>query len=152
MRGHRQFFDSTLLPIYKECGLRYDSSLFLPLSRGLTPVLKPHDILELPIYYIDHSDLNANYTSFDVAKLGLDRPGLKVFYFHPNTEFIKAATNAQYDASKAHYHDPQKLLAMRQNGPGARALFIDLIDKIAGQRRPTATLADVNRLWRHAAR
>jgi hypothetical protein len=152
VRGHRQFFDSTLLPIYKDCGLQYDSSLFLPLAKGLTPVLKPHDIVELPIYYIDHSDLNANYTSFDVGKLGLDRPGLKVFDFHPNTVFINAATNAQYDASKAHYHDPQKLLAMRQNRPGARTLFIDLIDMIASQRRPTATLADVNRLWRQAAR
>jgi hypothetical protein len=151
VRGHRQFFDSTLLPIYKECGLRYDSSLFLPLAEGLAPVMKPHDILELPIYYIDHSDLNARYTDFDVAALGLDRPGLKVFDFHPNTVFINAATNGQYDASKTHYHDPNKLLAMRQSGAGARTLLIQLLDFIAGQRRPTATLAEVDRLWRAAA-
>jgi hypothetical protein len=151
VRGHRQFFDSTLLPIYKESGLQYDSSLFLPLARGLAPVLKPHDLVELPIYYIDHSDLNAGYTNFDVAALGLDRPGLKVFDFHPNTVFINAATNAQYEASKAHYHDPQKLLAMRQTEAGARTLLIELLDSIAGQRRPTATLAQVNRLWRTAS-
>ena len=148
VRGHRQFFDSTLLPIYKECGLRYDSSLFLPLARGLTPVLKPHDILELPIYYIDHSDLNARFTDFDIAALGLDRPGLKVFDFHPNTVFINAATNAQYDASKADYHQPHKLLAMRQSGAGVRSLLIELLDFIATDGLPTVTLAEIDHLWR----
>jgi hypothetical protein len=151
VRGHRQFFDSTLLPIYKRCGLEYDASLLLPLAKGLRPVLKPHDILELPTYYIDHSDLTAGYTKFDIEALDLDRPGLKVVDFHPNTVFINAASIGQYDASKAHYHDPHKLLGMRQPGSGVRTLFIELLDSIAERRRATATLAEVNRLWRAAA-
>lgn len=152
VRGHRQFFDSTLLPIYKECGLQYDASVFLPLACGLAPAMKPHDVLELPTYYIDHSDLNAGYTNFELSKLGLDSPGLKVFDFHPNIVFINAATNAQYEASKAHYHDPSRLLAMRQSGAGVRTLLIDLLDKIADERRPTARLAEVNWRWRDEAR
>jgi hypothetical protein len=151
VRGHRQFFDSTLLPIYQQYGIEYDASLLLPLAKGLRPALKPHDVLELPTYYIDHSDLSAGYTNFDVRALGLDWPGLKVFDFHPNTVFINASSIAHYDASKAHYRDPQKLLAMRQQGPGARTLFIELLDSIAEKERPTATLAEVNRLWRAAA-
>ncbi len=84
--------------------------------------------------------------------MGLDRPGLKVFDFHPNTVFINAATNAQYEASKAHYHDPGRLLAMRQTGPGVRTLLIELLDTIADGRLPTATLAEVNHLWRDETR
>jgi hypothetical protein len=152
VRGHRQFFDSTLLPIYQESGLQYDASLFLPLAHGVVPAMKPHDVLELPTYYIDHSDFNAGYTNFELTALGLERPGLKVFDFHPNTVFINAATNAQYEASKAHYHDPGRLLAMRQTGPGVRTLLIELLDTIADERRPTATLAEVNRQWRDEAR
>ena len=151
VRGHRQFFDSTLLPIYKQCGLRYDSSLFLPLAPNLAPVLKPHDILELPVYYIDHSDLSAHYSDFQVAALKLDRPGLKVLDFHPNTVFINAATIAQYDASKSAYHDPHKLLSLRQSGPGARTLLIELLDLIANERRVTATLSEIDQAWREAA-
>jgi hypothetical protein len=144
VRGHRQFFDSTLLPIYREDGLEYDSSLFLPLVPHLTPVRKPHEIVELPIYYIDHSDLNAGYTGFDLRALRLDHPGLKVFDFHPNTVFINAMTNDHYVASKAHYHDPAQLRAMRHAGIGVRTLFVELLDAIATGSLPTATLTQIN--------
>jgi len=152
VRGHRQFFDSTLLPIYHECGLEYDSSLFLPLAAHLAPVRKPHDLVAVPIYYIDHSDLNAGYTNFELTSLRLDLPGLKVFDFHPNTVFINATTNDHYVASKAHYHEPAQLRAMRHPGSGVRTFFLELLDAIAAKGLPTATLSQINDLCRGRGR
>jgi hypothetical protein len=148
IRGHRQFFDSALLPIYRDCGLEYESSQFLPLAANLVPVRRPHDIIGIPIYYIDHSDLSAGYTGFDLGAFRLDRPGLKVFDFHPNTVFINAATNDHYNASKACYHNPARLLAMRHTGQGVRTLLVGLLDLIATRRLPTANLRQLNELCR----
>jgi Polysaccharide deacetylase len=149
-RGHRQFFDSALLPIYQECGVRYDSSCYLPFATGLQPAMKPYDVLELPVYFIDHSDLSDHRTGFQAEGLALTRPGLKVFDFHPNTLIINAATLDQYTASKACYHDYDQLLARRNPQRGVRMLFVELLDYLAEGHATVATLAEVNAAWRAA--
>lgn len=151
VRGHRQFFDSGLLPIYRAAGLQYDSSLLLLLAEHLAPTRKPHDIVELPIYYIDHSDLSMGLSGMTVDGLRLQRPGLKIFDFHPNTVYINAESIKHYDASKAWYRDPGRLLGMRHAGRGVRTLFIELLDFIADRGIDTPTLAEVNHRYRNRA-
>jgi hypothetical protein len=148
VRAHSLFYDSELLPIYRQKGLEYDSTYFLPMKFGLNPVWKENDILEIPIYYSDHFDLIEQVSGFRLEGLKLDQPGMKVFDFHPNMVFINASTNAQYLDSKPYYRDYDRLLKLRYPGRGVRTLFLELLNFIATQQLPTGTLAEVNAAWR----
>jgi hypothetical protein len=148
IRGHSLFYDSELLSLYRKAGIEYDSSCSLPLMEGLRPIWKEYSILEFPVYYIDHFDLKARRTGFKLEGLGLNRPGLKVFDFHPNIVFINASTDADYQACRPFYHDHERLLEFRRPGRGARTLFLELIDEIARGHLPTITLGELNQRCR----
>jgi hypothetical protein len=151
IRGHSLFYDSELLPLYQKAGIEYDSSCFLPLMEGLRPLWKECNILEFPIYYIDHFDLKAQRTGFVLERLKLEQPGLKVFDFHPNIAFINASTNADYLECKPFYHDYERLLKFRRPKRGVRTLLLELLDEIAGRRLPTITLSALNAACRKNA-
>jgi hypothetical protein len=148
VRAHSLFYSSDLLPIYQQSGLQYDSSYVLPLAPSLQPVQKECDILEIPVYYMDHLDLINQTSEFSLQGLRLDRPGLKVFDFHPNLVFINASTNEQYLDSKAWYDDPERLLERRHPGRGVRTLFQELLDFMVTSGLPVVSLADLNAAWR----
>lgn len=148
VRAHSMFCDTAVLPIYRDFGLQYDSSYALPLARGLQPTRIAYDIVELPVYYMDHLDLIEDLSGFELSALGLDEPGLKVLDFHPNMVFTNAPTEAHYQDSKRHYSDPQALLEMRHRGRGIRDLFLDVLDFVATRQLPLATLGEVNAAWR----
>jgi hypothetical protein len=57
-------------------------AVHMPLVGGLRPFWKNDDIVEIPTYYGDHFDLITGATGFNLAGLGLERRGLKVFDFH----------------------------------------------------------------------
>jgi len=152
LRTHSLYYDSTLLPLYRRLGLEYDCSYQLPLVAGLRPFWKQHEIVEIPTYYADHFDVMTGATGFDLAGLALDRPGLKVFDFHPNIIFINANSDAGYMATKGFYHDTERLLAVRQKGKGARTLLLDLLAAVRTRRLPTATVGEVNTYWRAVAK
>lgn len=144
VRGHSLFYDSQLLAIYQKAGIEYDSSCSLPLMERLRPLWREFNILEFPVYYIDHFDLKAQRTRFALEGLLLEQPGLKVFDFHPNIVFVNASTNADYLECKSFYHDYERLLQFRRPGRGVRTLLIDLLEEIVKRRLPTATLSELN--------
>jgi polysaccharide deactylase WbmS-like protein len=150
VRAHSLFCETELLSVYRATGLQYDSSAMLPLVAGLTAFDRGMDIVELPVYYMDHWDLLEQVTGFELAELRLDEPGLKVVGFHPNLVYLNAATERDYLDSKAHYHDPDWLLRHRHTGRGARTLFHELLDDLAG-KSPPPTLADLNDRFRAKA-
>jgi len=148
VRAHSLLYDSQLLQIYRMAGLQYESNYLLPLAAGLRPVWKEYDLLEIPIFFNDHFELKSGATGFRLDAMHLERPGLKVFQFHPNMVFINAATDRQYLDCKACYHDYDRLLGLRSGGKGARTCFNELIDLITGKQLDTATLGEVNTSWR----
>jgi peptidoglycan/xylan/chitin deacetylase (PgdA/CDA1 family) len=148
LRTHSLYYDSTLLPLYRRLGLEYDCSYQMPLVPDLRPFWKQHEIIEIPTYYADHFDLMTGATEFNLARLSLDRPGLKVFDFHPNIIYLNASSVAQYAASKDFYHDPERLLAARQTGKGARTLLLDVLSAVSAGEMPSATVGAVNSHWR----
>jgi len=148
VRSHARYYVATLLPLYRERGIEYDCSYQLPLVAGLRPMWKEHDVIAIPTYYADHFDLISRATGFDATALHLERQGLKVFDFHPNMVFLNAVSEAHYEANKAAYRDPERLLAQRHPGRGIRTLLLDLIDRVVAQRIPTFTVGDVNAHWR----
>jgi hypothetical protein len=100
--------------------------------------------LEFPVYYMDYWDLGEQASGFRLEALGLDRPGLKVFDFHPNLVFTNASTLAQYLGAKRHYHDPERLLGLRRPGRGTRTLFVELLEFVANGGRATWGLGELN--------
>jgi peptidoglycan/xylan/chitin deacetylase (PgdA/CDA1 family) len=152
LRTHSLYYDSTLLPLYQRLGLEYDCSYQMPLVSGLRPFWKPHEIVEIPTYYADHFDIMTGATGFDLAGLALERPGLKVFDFHPNIVFINANSDAAYTATKGFYHNPERLLAAKHDGKGVRTLLLDLLEAVRTRELPTATVGEVNAQWRTVAK
>jgi len=147
-RAHSLHYDTALVALYRSAGLEYDSSYCMPLVEGIGPFWKEHGILELPIYYMDHLDLMEHSTGYEVHRLGLEGPGLKVFDFHPNMVYTNALTCEFYEHTKSFYRDPQRLRASRHAGRGVRSLLVALLEHIAKEGLPTATLGEVNTLWR----
>lgn len=147
-RSHSLFHDSTLNPLYKRHGIEFDCSHQMPLVPGLRPYWRTRDILAVPTYYADHFDIVNGATSFRLDGLRLDRPGLKVFDFHPNMIYLNACDNAEYMATKAFYHDPGRLLAARHQGRGCRTLLTELLEKVARDGLPTASAGEINHAWR----
>jgi hypothetical protein len=148
VRAHSLHSDSTLLPLYRELGLEYDSCYQMPLVEGIRPFWIYGPLVEFPIYYGDSMDLSMGLTDFQVLRLALDRPGLKVLNFHPNTVYINADSNAVQAATKAIYHDPEKLRAARNDGKGIRTLLLDTLEYVCQHDIPTALLQSVNAEWR----
>jgi hypothetical protein len=148
VRAHSLFYDSALMPVYIAHGIEYECSFLMPLVPRLRPFSKEYGLLGMPTYYADHFDIMNRVTGFDVARLQLDRPGLKVIDLHPNIVFTNACDNDEFMATKPFYHDEERLLAARKAGRGIRTLLLDLLDDLARQRRPTATLGEVADAWR----
>jgi hypothetical protein len=97
---------------------------------------------------MDHIDIMTGVSQFSVAALGLDRPGLKLFDFHPNMIYLNACSEAGYLATKSFYHDPERLLAARNPGRGVRTLLLELLEQVVARRLPIARLDQVNASWR----
>lgn len=149
VRAHSLHFDSTLLPLYIQHGIEYDSSVRLPLMEGLRPCLLQHDIIEIPTYYADYFDLVAQATSFNVRSIDLESDGVKVFDFHPNLVYINAPDEPSYFATKNFYRDAERLRAHRYRGRGTRTFLVELLETVKSQSIPTATLGTINQVWRN---
>lgn len=148
VRAHSLRYDSTFLPLYRRHGIEYECSYRLPLVEGLRPVWQQHDIVTIPSYYSDYFDVVTHATGFDVARLRLDAPGLKVLDFHPNVVFTNVPNEASYASMKDWYGDPERLLANRRSGPGPRTVLLQALAHVRDHRVPVMTLGEVNQRWR----
>ena len=111
---------------------------------GITPFFKEYEILEIPIYYMDHWDLIENKTLFKIEKLNLNTPGLKVFDFHPNILYINAYDEYHYESSKKYYSSPERLKNLvNTDRQGARDLFIDLLSIVQANQIQAMTLSEI---------
>ena len=144
VRSHRRYYTPLVEQVLRENDLQYDSTAMEPLTPGLAPGWLGDNLLSLPIYFMDHWDLGFQATGFELARLRLDEPGLKVVDFHPNLIFLNAATIGQYEQSRPYYRDPDRLRAARHSGRGVRTLFLDLLDKLAKSPVPLRTLGEIN--------
>jgi hypothetical protein len=148
-RSHSLLYDSSLMAIYAEQHLSYDSTYALPLATGLRPVLKERGVLEMPIYYMDHIDVMEHQTGFALPGLQLGRPGLKVFDFHPIHIFLNTVSEEHYAQSRAYQRDPDALRKLRHDGAGVRTLFERLLDHVATSTVLThTTMGELEEQWR----
>jgi hypothetical protein len=142
-RSHNLFWDSALASIYRDQGLKYTSNMLLPLVPGLKALEGFKGLVEFPIYYMDHWDLEEGVTGFRLDSLRLERDGLMVLDFHPNLVYLNAQSAAHYLASKRYYHDPVRLEALRAPGRGVLTLFREVLDFLADSKTRPVLLRDV---------
>lgn len=148
VRAHSLHFDTSLLPIYRRHGIEYECSQRLPLVPNLRPFWNQYDMVSIPSYFSDYFALTTGTSGFDIERLGLDQPGLKVLDFHPNIVYANCAGEAEYRALKAHYHDPERLWAHRNTGRGIRSLLVDILEYVKNRNRNVTTLGELNAMWR----
>jgi hypothetical protein len=143
VRPHSLFYCSELVPIYRAAGLAYHSSVVLPLQAGLSAYRRERGLWEFPLFYMDHLDLMEGWTGFELGALGLERPGLKVFDFHPNMVYLNAGCESDYEKARSIYHQPEALLGRRRRGAGVRSLFLELLDFLAERPEQVHPLRDL---------
>jgi len=148
LRAHSLHYDSTLVPLYRESGLEYECSYQMPLVQCLRPFWKGNGMMGLCTYWADHFDILTRASGFDVARLKLDGPGIKLLDLHPNIVYLNAADNAAYMGTKPVYHDADALRERRNPGRGIRTLLTDALDFIATRGLTVVTVGEVNALWR----
>jgi polysaccharide deactylase WbmS-like protein len=144
-RSHSLFVSSHILGLYRRHGLRYEANVFLDGHPHLRPVIRFADLVSIPFNWSDDKHLERS-RPFRVDALGLDRPGLKVFNFHPIHVFVNTSSEAHYAAYRSQYHDADALRAHIAPGPGIGTLFRDLIETLAQGVTTVATMGEIGEL------
>lgn len=95
VRSHGLFEYSNLMNIYWKHNLVWDSTQLLYLCSHISPYRHPSGLIRLPIFWEDD-----DYFSFDpdweIESLGLDKPGVKCFDFHPIHLRLNTFSDEQY--------------------------------------------------------
>jgi hypothetical protein len=150
IRSHGLYYHSGLLPHFHRAGLDYFSNDLHFLEDGLRPHFDWSGMTRLPIYWED--DVHAIYFagSYDLDALKLDRPGLKVFNFHPVHIFLNTSDMHDYLRIKPDLASEKGALRHRREGKGVRTLFLDLLRRMESVE--TSTLADAAGKFRRTHR
>ncbi len=143
LRVHRLYYHSGLLSIFHRRGFNYFSNDLMFVQPALEPYYDWSGLVRLPIFWED--DIHATVTpgSYDLAGLSLDKPGLKVFNFHPVHLYLNTEHFKRYASCKDTLSDQERTSLSRFDGRGCRTLFEDLVDRHHG--RITSNLLQVTR-------
>ncbi len=141
-RSHSLFVSSHVLTTYRRHGLSYEANIFLDGHPGLRPVLRFSDLVSIPFNWSDDKHLERE-RPFDVESLGLARPGLKVFNFHPIHVFMNTTSDAHYGSYRAHYQDPEALREHIADGAGVGSLFAALVAELSRQGRAPVLMREI---------
>jgi hypothetical protein len=141
-RSHSLFVSSQILGLYRRHGLRYEANVFLDGHPDLRPVPRFADLVSIPFNWSDDKHLERG-RDFTVEATGLDRPGLKVFNFHPIHVFMNTTSDAHYASYREHYRDAAALQPHVGDGDGIGTLFERLVKAIARRPEPAAHMSEI---------
>lgn len=114
IRSHSLVQSSKLLDAFYQKGLMYDVNMLIPAHSGieLHPYRHWNGMIRVPFFWED--DVHCIHVKegmepdWNVARF-LDRPGLKVFNFHPIHVFLNTESLRRYEISKEYSNDAGKL-------------------------------------------
>jgi len=100
------------------------------LQADLQPTYDWAGIVRLPIFWED--DVHCVYftNQFQLNALSLNRPGMKIFNFHPVHCYLNTQEFHHYQKVKGDLHDLKKAAAAKQSGQGTQSLFLALLQEI----------------------
>lgn len=132
VRAHSLMLHGRLLTqTYPSLGLRYSSDYLMPYQEDIRP-FRIFDLWQLPIYFSDITWLRLREGGRGEAPAPARCPttgdGLRVFCFHPVHVYLNTPNVEYYERCKAHYQEPDRLLAMRNTArPGVRDALLELL-------------------------
>ncbi len=158
VRNHSLCACTRFYRLYTPHGLQYESNMLCYGVHHLRPFWMVEGVVQLPLFWED--DLHMDYAArlghrmFSLQPLQLERPGLKVFNFHPVHLWLNTESAAHYLAAKQYYHEPHELERFRNTErPGVRTMFVQLLEWLANDRlESTHRLVDIAEHWRKEQR
>ena len=147
VRSHSVTQNSYILNAFKRHGLFYDSNHFLPYHSGIKPFVIWNGLIRIPYNWED--DIHWMYgNSFNTSNINLSDNGLNIFDFHPIHVFLNTENSERYENAKKYYHQPEKLLTLRNQTPipGTRDLLINLLKQIQSTNIKTYNLLEIAEL------
>lgn len=131
VRAHALIDGSDLRVLYAACGFTHDANVFVPWTAGLalTPYRCFSGLTRAPYFYEDdvHCLLvdEGRAESWRAGPL-LDRPGLKIFNFHPIHLFLNTESLGRYEAARPFFQNPPALAAhVNPSADEGCAAFLD---------------------------
>lgn len=146
-RSHRFYWHSNLADTLSEGGILYDSSILMPYQPRLAP-FKVGRIMRIPVWWSDGLHLLSRMP-FKVSELpNLNKPGLKVFNFHPIHIYLNTASQDRYHTmvkivDPLFEADPEVLSSYKEDGFGIGTLFGDLLEYVAGHDKKSMMLKEI---------
>ncbi len=123
VRAHALYFHSRLAPLYLLRGIRYLAHDLRFCVGGLAPVRHWSGLVDVPGFWED--DVHSLYFDgdFDPDRVDLERPGLKVFDFHPIHLALNTDRMERYEAARADVEAGRPLDVHVNHGAGSRTFL-----------------------------
>lgn len=144
VRSHCLFEYADLMNIYKDHDLAWDSSQLLYLHPHLSPYRHPSGLVRLPIFWEDDDYFSCG-PDWKVEKLGLERPGVKCFDFHPVHLCLNTFAPEQYVFAKERQFSSRAVeeAAYKGSDKGTLAFFHKISDYVKKNNLSVSTLGEV---------
>jgi hypothetical protein len=128
VRSHSMAQSSQLLQLFRNRGFTHDCNHFIPAQAGIVlgPWLHWNGLIKVPYFWEDdvHCQSRQNTPMCELTQ----RPGLRVFDFHPIHVYLNTETMERYERTREIHHDSRALRAERSGDPaGARELLFSLL-------------------------
>jgi hypothetical protein len=144
VRSHGLFEYSGLLDIYKKAGLEWDSTPLHYLQPDIRPFSHPSGITRIPIFWED-DDYFSLKPDWKIDSLGLEKPGIKCFDFHPIHLCLNTEKPERYQKVKAMQFDEAVIKANTNpsENQGTLAFFHQLCHYVRSRNLRTALLGEI---------
>jgi hypothetical protein len=141
-RSHSLFQSSHILDYIKSVGLKYDSNLLLPYSKGLKPFYYPNKLIRIPYFWEDDVHFIFN-RPFKLSDVELD-PEINIFDFHPIHVFLNTECEYTYSNVKQYYQQPEMLIKGRNTSvEGTRDFLIEVLEYVKHNNLTTIQLKEL---------
>ncbi len=139
MRSHSLAHSCPILIYAMEKGIRYDSNIYVPFGKNVTPF----DYFGLTRIPYNWEDDGQWFARRDFTDSGVDlKAPMNVFSFHPIHVYLNTATQEMYDDAKHLYQLPEQLIQRRNTRTaGTRDLLVQLLAACKKDKLSCVTLA-----------
>jgi hypothetical protein len=123
--------------------MEYLSNDLLFLQPRLEPFYDWTGLTRLPIFWEDKAHMIHFDRGFDLQGLPIGEEGLKIFSFHPAHIYLNTNNLGDYVQKKSFLKDQAQALKLREEGPGIRTLFLEILERM--RQGSSSTLLELTR-------